>query len=160
LWSSLQQIIAKYEARLGTFPQFPNSNVTNSPAKVEPYAILELLKKRNIEVHLGNNTDLVGVGSLRTAYHQVVLHANDGNGTGGDDDGVITVAKNETLLLQEALLRPGMYPHLPRQGDKDGNGVGPFCNFIVHSPEQQQVYFFSRFVGVPYCRNLWIRQLM
>jgi hypothetical protein len=102
--------------------------------------------------------DMVGVGSLRTAYRQVVLQADDnGGGAVGDggEDGVITVvARNETLLLQETELTPDMYPHLPRQGDQDGNGVGPYCNYIVHSPEQQQVYFFSRFFGTPKCRIL------
>jgi Glycosyltransferase sugar-binding region containing DXD motif len=127
---SMQQVISKHEAILG----MPVGGINVTTPSLNAYKVFKLLEKRNVVVHLGNNTDLVGVGSLRTAYQQVVLQ-----------DGIVD--KNDTFLLEESLLTPEVYPNLPRQAAHKG----PFCNYIVHHPPTQQVYFFSRFDNTPKC---------
>jgi Glycosyltransferase sugar-binding region containing DXD motif len=96
----------------------------------------DAFQAKNRLIHLGTNSDLVGPGSLRVAYDEVM----------GDKEQT-SLSKKNTLMLDEIHLEDGIYPHMKRQPEL----IGKACNYIVHNPEKEQVYFFSRIVGVPHC---------
>jgi hypothetical protein len=98
----------------------------------------DAFQEKNRLVHLGTNSNLVGPGSLRVAYEEVM---------GDNEEQNSLLSEKNTMMLEEIHLEDGIYPHIQRQPEVNGKA----CNYIVHSPEKEQVYFFSRIVGVPHC---------
>jgi Glycosyltransferase sugar-binding region containing DXD motif len=131
---SVQDFVAKHEASL-------NWKVPETVGVVEEcissrMKFRDAFQEKNNLVHLGIGSDLVGPGSLRMAYEEIM----------GDKVQTAMSTKN-TMLLEEIRLERGMYPHIKRQHELKNYA----CNYVVHSSEQAQVYFFSRIVGVPHC---------
>jgi hypothetical protein len=88
----------------------------------------------------------MGPSTLRDAYFAV------DPSTRGDDN-------NTTILLMQINLdkkrrkRDAVpYPNLTLQ-----SGRGCCCNYIVHDPDTEIAYFFSRIVGVKGNRHCWIK---
>jgi Glycosyltransferase sugar-binding region containing DXD motif len=86
-------------------------------------------------------------------YHVAEGRLFSGMGTATLKDGFDAAVKEDPRVGEEALFlheislhtNPSLYKDLPRQG------VRPMCDIIVHRPEQNKVFFFSRAVGTEKC---------
>lgn len=77
-----------------------------------------------------------------------VPNDNTNNGTVTDFDRAITLFGS--FLLYEDKLTPELYPDFPRRPGVDNF----YCNYIVHDPTEEIVYFYSRIVGSKNCPYL------
>jgi Glycosyltransferase sugar-binding region containing DXD motif len=131
---SVQDFVAIHEERLQW--KVPETVGAVEESIASRMKFRDAFQERNSLVHLGIGSDLVGPGSLKVAYEEVL---------GGKEQ--TSLSKKNTMMLEEIHLGHGVYPHVKRQHEIQGKA----CNYVVHSPEKQQVYFFSRIEGVPHC---------
>ena len=144
---SLKEIVAIHEHKLQTnvsdycsqFVNFLDEDCGAVRLKADEMSIDNLKSRyRKIFLKLSSNhflsgSILIGPGSLRKAYDSVVDNS----------------MKRHTFFLHElnlnTMVYQDLYPDLARQ---QGRG---YCNYVVHDPEEEKAYFFSRMVGVPRC---------